>query len=515
MNRPRKGHRFLCFCLAISVVFTLSNAAFTSSSVYPNCVTNEDCEENEQKIFGDKRPNGIPPAECNANKKCLNPYRNGCLHTIDSVRKNEKLKRCFSKKLKDLMSNSIYKNNITFWALDWMTDTQQIYIAQVFIEEILFQPTNVLVDKEYSKGFYVEELPIMPLYELQTLSSLDAYPAIKRSNEKGNDFCQESCQTQTCKTLCAHVVMESWPSHLRFISNILEQTKDDTFVTTKPSGLHGKVHVYIPKWFMTENPALATVDGYQSRELLAKKFKRPVSWEEYCRKYHAKFPGRGTCPISIVEQLKIGISSFNDTYFYLNSKTNASFYTGYFTIDEENNCTLNKDTCAGNIISPNRCNWGSSYELFQFNDNVKPDKMKRMGLNPEYSPKGSYSTSEMMQIWDAAAANKEAVVMYWWYPDINMMRYQYTDFEMTPIQFKVYDDACRHSFNEIDYPYNSAVESRQKAAEASTTEKTTGRMRCWAEKKENREKFYANMSVKCAGEPEALYLSTSVALERM
>ena len=38
-----------------------------------------------------------------------------------------------------------------------MTDLQQVYIAQIFIEEILFQPTNVLVNNERYQGFRSRE----------------------------------------------------------------------------------------------------------------------------------------------------------------------------------------------------------------------------------------------------------------------------------------------------------------------------------------------------------------------
>ena len=108
---------------------------------------------------------------------------------------------------------------------------------------------------------------------------------------------------------------------------------------------------------------------------------------------------------------------------------NASFH-GLFVIDPENNCTANPRTCAGNIISPNKCNWGNSWELFQFNNMSEPDRMKRMGKNTLFRPEGSYSTDEMFQIWDAAQFNNEAVLMYWWYPDISLFKYLSSPYEL-------------------------------------------------------------------------------------
>ena len=146
--------------LCVILLLIIDNVASVNNIIYPNCNTDNDCQIGEAKVFLKSRPDKLPKAECGPNKKCLNPYRNGCLRTLKGVnelegkfRRKIEGKQCFANKFKDTISNSIYKNNITFYPLDWMTPLLQIFIAQIFAEEILFQPTDVLINDGYSKGF--------------------------------------------------------------------------------------------------------------------------------------------------------------------------------------------------------------------------------------------------------------------------------------------------------------------------------------------------------------------------
>merc|ERR1711991_1066111 len=204
--------------------------------------TDEYCDTMENLVFGDKRPINLPPAECGENNICLNPYRNGCLKTLPEVAKNKLISNnCFAEgknifdknsRIKDILSTSIYEKNhtLTFFSRNWMTWWQQIFIGQIFAEEILFQPTNVLVDSDkldesitfdHSDGFYEEEMPTGPLYiATQSISSKTLYPGMKRSSEVGNEFCEKnkkknkSCPKREppCYQPCASIILEGWDS---------------------------------------------------------------------------------------------------------------------------------------------------------------------------------------------------------------------------------------------------------------------------------------------------------------
>ncbi len=514
--------------LCVILLLIIDNVASVNNIIYPNCNTDNDCQIGEAKVFLKSRPDKLPKAECGPNKKCLNPYRNGCLRTLKGINDLEgkfgrKIagKQCFNKKFKDRISNSIYKNNITFYTFDWMTPLLQIFMAQIFSEEILFQPTDLSINEGYSKGFYVDELPDKSIYKTQTLSQASIYSAMAKTNNKGNEFCQKTCGRQDIEgcieETCGHVVMETWPSHSYFIDAENQKENGDIQLASSSTGLAGSTNMFVPKWFVKKYPNFINIDAYNSdRAFLAKTFKRPVKWIEYCDKHNNTYPNHGDCPPPPLHAEK---------YFY-NDTINA--FKGFFTIDKENNCTEYPETCAGNLISVNKCNWGSSFELFHFNSNISvPDKMKRMGPYIDQDPKGTYSTTQMFEIWDAGKENMEAVIMYWWYPDPKNMEYISTSAEMVSIMYEAYDEECLSQLDDIYYPQNSknggelynavkkCIDGTVKGTSNSTCKDSiTSRNRCWSEKRENREQFYKK-PLKCHTEVSTFSVTFPTVLDRM
>ena len=70
--------------IAALIVALLQAIYASAENKYPVCDTDEYCDTMENLVFGDKRPINLPPAECGENNICLNPYRNGCLKTLQS-----------------------------------------------------------------------------------------------------------------------------------------------------------------------------------------------------------------------------------------------------------------------------------------------------------------------------------------------------------------------------------------------------------------------------------------------
>ena len=68
--------------LCVILLLIIDNVASVNNIIYPNCNTDNDCQIGEAKVFLKSRPDKLPKAECGPNKKCLNPYRNGCLRTL-------------------------------------------------------------------------------------------------------------------------------------------------------------------------------------------------------------------------------------------------------------------------------------------------------------------------------------------------------------------------------------------------------------------------------------------------
>ena len=294
-------------------------------------------------------------------------------------------------------------------------------------------------------------MPTGPLYKAtQSISSKTLYPGMKRSSEVGNEFCEKtkkknkSCPKREpfCYEPCASIILEGWDSTM----SRLEATSGFDSYTDHPSGLFANSIMCVPKFFDKSSIYFYRRISYKDRKIA-----KPLSsgLEKYCDNYHNKVTRKW-----IKNALNLSSSKQQESYFYVGKKDETSFF-GYFTIDAENNCTLNPKTCAGTLISPNDCTWGSSYELFQFNINGEPDRMKRMGKNNEYFPKGSYKTKEMQQVWRAADYNEEAVVMYWWYPDIFTFRHVTKSNDLIEIKFDAYDDDCIKRIESIRNPSKS------------------------------------------------------------
>ena len=91
--------------LCVILLLIIDNVASVNNIIYPNCNTDNDCQIGEAKVFLKSRPDKLPKAECGPNKKCLNPYRNGCLRTLKGIKIAGK--QCFNKKFKDMISNFV------------------------------------------------------------------------------------------------------------------------------------------------------------------------------------------------------------------------------------------------------------------------------------------------------------------------------------------------------------------------------------------------------------------------
>ena len=71
--------------LCVILLLMIDNVTSVDNIIYPNCNADKDCQIGEAKVFLTSRPEELPKAECGPNKKCLNPYRNGCLRTLKGI----------------------------------------------------------------------------------------------------------------------------------------------------------------------------------------------------------------------------------------------------------------------------------------------------------------------------------------------------------------------------------------------------------------------------------------------
>ena len=395
---------------------------------------------------------------------------------------------------------------MTFLSQSWITPTLTTFMAQIFAMEMLHQPTNILINNRLSRGFYDQLLHDVPLHketnghssteqDLRTLLKEDKYAETLAKGKKykatcsnKDQFCDEN--VGFCKDRCAHIKMEGWTSDK---SQVVETLK----LRSSLLGLIGKKGFFVPKDVVSKNPRLSNSDFYENnknREFIANTFKRPVSWQEYCDSYFGKVaddPER-ICPIPTTLNFLPGLSSitntdssehldkkkkiFDNTYYYesrSNNKTSSNsniLYKGYFANDKENNCTLYPQTCAGALISLDGCNV-DDFSTFMFYNKT----IKRMGNGDK--ARGYKSRDAMIQIYKAGEKNKEAVMIWWWYPDPRYFEYINTKYEFIDIKFSHYNQACREQRMKIQFP----LDVEFKAKNGETTSCKTNCNRCWSE----------------------------------
>ena len=91
--------------------------------------------------------------------------------------------------------------------------------------------------------------------------------------------------------------------------------------------------------------------------------------------------------------------------------------------------------------------------------------------------RGYKSRDAMIQIYKAGEKNKEAVMIWWWYPDPRYFEYINTKYEFIDIKFSHYNQACREQRMKIQFP----LDVEFKAKNGETTSCKTNCNRCWSE----------------------------------
>jgi len=166
----------------------------------------------------------------------------------------------------------------------------------------------------------------------------------------------------------------------------------------------GKTGWYVPKFTIDKDPSVGSVIGLRGKEnqhKLAKLFKRPATWQQYCD----DISSTGCAQRDDVAE-RAPESEDEGGFFF-----KEGLYTGHFRYTEKNNCTLNPDTCTGLMVEPT-CNYSSfTQSQIYWND------MYLESSEGTLEPYGSFSWAHQVQIWYAANATRSDVLFEWWMPD--------------------------------------------------------------------------------------------------
>ena len=191
---------------------------------------------------------------------------------------------------------------------------------------------------------------------------------------------------------------------------------------------------YIPLHTVREDPSLlhwTGLSGEENREKLARTFKRPVSFLEYCEEvsldnctspdeHAARYPIRSENPYE------------NDGWRYFV----PDVYTGYFRYTDQNNCTANKDNCTGHIVDfP--CGWSSFTEAQAYHMNIA------LQSNGPSGPIGGYWDQQMQDIWRAANATQEHVIMHWEDPHVLVYEFRSSNFSFQRVTLPFPTQECQ------------------------------------------------------------------------
>eukprot|EP00943_MAST-04B_sp_MAST-4B-sp1_P003046 g3046.t1 len=396
--------------------------------------------------------NAIPlPPKCDLSAgKCLNPYRDGCFRDLISKLdvglfpmeecigyiytkricidgSDRKSKQCDTSPVGELFRGQ----EIYIAPQNWLSSNLVANAAQIFMVEYMKYPVLYRYGNTVSKGFYEEHIET-PVYARNGVSTynLDAIENGGCINSEAN-IDETVGPNITCKCtdptkLCAHVQFEYWES---IASKVEKMAIERKIERGGEIGFIGRIALMIPKWAVDTDHSLATYRGFRDREKMARLFKRPVNWTEYCDRFYPM----ESIKSSLCPPLK---KNLGNKYFHRFPNNGTVVFHGYFDGNGINNCTLNPTTCIGSATILEKCDWGDFSKLMIPLNNVT------LGF---HGPKkrGGYTISNLAEIWAAAANRKEMVIMWWWKPDVLFYEYAETEFEMFDVLFPASNKECR------------------------------------------------------------------------
>ena len=211
---------------------------------------------------------------------------------------------------------------------------------------------------------------------------------------------------------------------------------DGRILPPVPTGMAARVGYYVPKFTAKNHPELSTLYGLSgelNRQNVAANFLTPATWQYYCENISKSF--NCSTPDSVAKGPP------------LNAKDRASYFhqenfTGFFYSPPEGNCTINPQ-CTGHFVNP-PCTW-ATYGDSQMYWNDIPLTSR----GPEKNNSG-YGYSHMLQVWYAANATKNNVMIWWWFPDPTMEIFEGTDAGFHRIDWRKTTEKCLRRRYDID-----------------------------------------------------------------
>ena len=329
------------------------------------------------------------------NGKCTNPFASGCLFAMEEKKRRRRRRSLATKdeentverklNLQDWFQKRVCNSNddkdseycqesiwkypeVVIHNADWESVIFYSWIMQIFLMEFLQVPTRIGLGNDSSDASFYNIENLVPY-------SSESYPwdAIQKANELQGD-CSDTEEP------CVHVFPEVWAGQEKKWKQMVADGEIDN---VDGGGMVGKISWYVPHYTVQEHPEFASYHGMvNNSEKLAKVFKRPTSWKDYCDEISIS-----TCitPDAVAEHYPTTKDEEN-MYFKEGS------FTGHFRYTSQNNCTLNRDTCTGHIVG-GPCEWTTYIDAQTYWLDIALES------NGPEIPNGGYLYPQMVQIY--------------------------------------------------------------------------------------------------------------------
>lgn len=303
----------------------------------------------------------------------------------------------------------------------------ETWILQILLSEFLHIPTSIeMGNTSLQSNFYHPDSPMD-----FTVAYDNLHEAFETASKLQGD-CSKASQKDEDYKICGHLYPEYWRGTDEREIDMIDR---GVLEPLHELGMLGRQGWFVPKFTAMRDPSLLYYLGLQgedNRAKLAERFLRPTSWKEYCDVYSTN---QCATPDSVAERAPV-TDEENERMFL------ESLYTGYFRPTEKNNCTKFPNFCTG-FFTDYPCSWTSPAR----------GQIHHLGiaLNNDYSVNGgTYSYTQINEIWRAANATKSDVILYWYMPDGLVGSFLGTDAEFTAVGLPPPTTACLEDMRSFD-----------------------------------------------------------------
>lgn len=307
---------------------------------------------------------------------------------------------------------------------DWESVIFGSWVLQILLSEVLGVPTTLETGRPDAVMQYYDE---EARFQFGTTSN--NLQAFRNAVELGNGDCRNIVQNSTDPEdylNCAHVIPEVWTARSK---QVQEYIREDILDPPLALGALGVEGWYIPKFTAEADPTLTSwigLQGEENRHKLAKTFKRPTSWKDYCEEVS---PTNCTVPDPIAQRAPEDDREGSRLH-------SSGLYTGFFRPTERGDCNAHPDTCTGHI-GDFPCGWGGALEATCHWLNIS---LESNGNEPN---SGGYTYGQLGQMWRAANETRNHIAMMWVVPDPVYEEFLGTDFEFVKVTLPPPTQKCQ------------------------------------------------------------------------